>query len=97
MSFFHSLYLLAFFSKRIPSSLLYFCFLKALEYHKKDLEIAERLADRPGMAKAFGNLGNTFKSLKNYVNAVRCCEAHLEITRELGDRLGEVRNVGPFV
>lgn len=42
------------------------------------------------MAKAYGNLGNTFKSLKNYDNAIKCCEAHLEITRELGDRLGEV-------
>eukprot|EP00053_Salpingoeca_punica_P014456 m.131433 g.131433 ORF g.131433 m.131433 type:complete len:614 (-) comp16462_c0_seq3:470-2311(-) len=66
-------------------------FHKALEYHKKDLEIAEKLNDRQGMAKAFGNLGNTFKSLKNYSNAIRCCEAHLEITRELGDRLGEGR------
>lgn len=62
-----------------------------MEYHKKDLEIAEKLNDRTGMAKAFGNLGNTFKSLKNFPHAVRCCEAHLEITRELGDRLGEVR------
>ena len=43
------------------------------------------------MAKAFGNLGNTFKSLKNYVNAIRCCEKHLEITRQLHDRLGEGR------
>eukprot|EP00730_Choanoeca_flexa_P019589 TRINITY_DN9578_c0_g1_i3.p1 TRINITY_DN9578_c0_g1~~TRINITY_DN9578_c0_g1_i3.p1 ORF type:complete len:556 (+),score=212.88 TRINITY_DN9578_c0_g1_i3:239-1906(+) len=64
---------------------------KALEYHKKDLEIAERLNDKQGQAKAFGNLGNTFKSLKNYPNAIRCCEAHLELTRELKDRLGEGR------
>ena len=39
-------------------------------------------------AKAFGNLGNTFKALKNYPNAIKCCEAHLEITKELHDRLG---------
>eukprot|EP00045_Choanoeca_perplexa_P006983 m.61343 g.61343 ORF g.61343 m.61343 type:complete len:556 (+) comp13871_c0_seq2:121-1788(+) len=66
-------------------------FEKALEYHKKDLEIAERLNDKQGQAKAYGNLGNTFKSLKNYPNAIRCCEAHLELTRELRDRLGEGR------
>lgn len=64
---------------------------KALEYHKKDLEIAEQLGDRQGMAKAYGNLGNTFKALKNYTNAIKCCENHLDITRELGDRLGEGR------
>ncbi len=38
-------------------------------------------------------LGNTFKALKNYPNAIRCCEAHLEITRELKDRLGEGINI----
>lgn len=64
---------------------------KALEYHKKDLEIAEQLGDRQGMAKAYGNLGNTFKALKNYTNAIKCCENHLEITRELSDKLGEGR------
>lgn len=57
----------------------------------QDLEIAERLKDRPGQAKAFGNLGNTFKSLNQYDNAIKCCESHLEITREQKDRLGEGR------
>jgi len=66
-------------------------FNKALEYHKKDLEIAQRLQDRPGQAKAYGNLGNTFKSLKKYPQAIRCCESHLEITREQKDMLGEGR------
>ena len=66
-------------------------FHKALEYHKKDLELAEKLGDRAGQAKAYGNLGNTFKSLKYFPNAIRCCEAHLAITRELKDRLGEGR------
>lgn len=66
-------------------------FHKALEYHKKDLEIAQKLDDRNGQAKAYGNLGNTFKSLKNYANAVKCCESHLEITKELKDKLGEGR------
>ena len=46
-------------------------FQKALEYHKKDLELAERREDYAGMAKAYGNLGNTFKSLRQYPNAVR--------------------------
>jgi len=57
----------------------------------QDLETAEKIGDRQGQAKAFGNLGNTFKSLKNFPNAIRCCEAHLEITRELNDKLGEGR------
>ncbi|EDQ84438.1 uncharacterized protein MONBRDRAFT_39276 [Monosiga brevicollis MX1] len=64
---------------------------KALEYHKKDLEIAERQGDKQGMAKAYGNLGNTFKSLKNHESALKCCEQHLELTRQLRDRVGESR------
>eukprot|EP00051_Salpingoeca_urceolata_P027727 m.482972 g.482972 ORF g.482972 m.482972 type:complete len:546 (+) comp22733_c0_seq1:302-1939(+) len=64
---------------------------KALEYHKKDLEIAEKMGDRQGQAKAYGNLGNTFKSLKDHDRAIMCCEEHLKITRELKDRLGEGR------
>jgi G-protein signaling modulator 2 len=64
---------------------------KALEYHKKDLDIAEKIGDRQGMAKAYGNLGNTFKALKNFANAQKCCELHLDITRQLGDVLGEGR------
>ncbi len=66
-------------------------FHKALEYHKKDLEIAEQLKDKQGMAKAYGNLGNTFKALKNFSNAIKCCESHLELTRALNDKLGEGR------
>ena len=45
---------------------------KALEYHKKDLEIAEKMGDLQGMAKAQGNLGNTFKALGNFESAIRC-------------------------
>eukprot|EP00039_Didymoeca_costata_P000955 m.48328 g.48328 ORF g.48328 m.48328 type:complete len:585 (-) comp10563_c0_seq1:1012-2766(-) len=66
-------------------------FHKALEYHRKDLEIAKKLNDRQGQAKAYGNLGNTFKSLKKFGDAIKCCENHLRITRELADRLGEGR------
>lgn len=55
------------------------------------MEIAERLGDRQGQAKAYGNLGNTLKSLKKYDEAIQCCESHLEITRDQGDRLGEGR------
>eukprot|EP00055_Hartaetosiga_balthica_P004707 m.12794 g.12794 ORF g.12794 m.12794 type:complete len:570 (+) comp4060_c0_seq1:30-1739(+) len=64
---------------------------KALEYHKLDLQIAEKLADKQGMAKAHGNLGNTFKSLKDYQKAVFHCETHLDLTRQLNDRFGEGR------
>jgi tetratricopeptide (TPR) repeat protein len=41
--------------------------------------------------QAYGNLGNTFKSLKNYESAIKCCENHLRITREQKDQLGEGR------
>ena len=34
---------------------------------------------------------DSYKSLKNYENAIKCCENHLRITRELRDKLGEGR------
>lgn len=46
--------------------------------------------DRVGEAKASGNLGNTLKVIGKFDEAIVCCMRHLEISRELGDK---VRNV----
>ena len=40
-----------------------------------------------GEAKASGNLGNTLKVLGKFDEAIACCERHLDISRELGDKV----------
>ena len=44
--------------------------------------------DRVGEAKASGNLGNTLKVIGKFDEATVCCMRHLEISRELGDKVG---------
>lgn len=47
--------------------------------------------DRLGEAKSSGNLGNTLKVMGRFDEAALCCERHLTIARQLGDRLSEGR------
>lgn len=49
--------------------------------------IFRTLGDKPGEAKSSGNLGNTLKVMGNYDEAMICCKRHLEIARELGDKV----------
>ena len=48
-------------------------------------------SDRIGEAKASGNVGNVLKMLENYDQAIQFCSRHLEIARELNDKVGEGR------
>lgn len=45
------------------------------------------LNDKLGEAKASGNLGNTLKVLGKFDEAIACCQRHLDISRELNDRV----------
>lgn len=63
---------------------------KALEFHKHDLTLARTLGDRNGEAKASGNLGNTLKVLGKFDEAIVCCTRHLDISRELEDKVYSV-------
>ena len=45
------------------------------------------LGDKLGEAKASGNLGNTLKVLGKFSEATACCERHLDISRELADKV----------
>lgn len=40
-----------------------------------------------GEAKASGNLGNTLKVLQRFDEAVVCCQRHLDIAQEQGDKV----------
>lgn len=41
-----------------------------------------------GEAKASGNLGNTLKVLGRFDEAIVCCQRHLAIAQEQGDKVG---------
>lgn len=49
--------------------------------------IFRTIGDQLGEAKASGNLGNTLKVLGNYEEAIVCCQRHLDISRELNDKV----------
>lgn len=61
---------------------------RALDYHRHDLLLARTIGDRMGEAKASGNLGNTLKVLGRFDEAVVCCQRHLDIAQEQGDKVG---------
>lgn len=48
------------------------------------------MRDRVGEGKASGNLGNTYKMLGRFDEAVECCKTHLNISRELNDQVSFV-------
>lgn len=49
------------------------------------------MEDKLGEAKSSGNLGNTLKVMGRFDEAAICCERHLTLARQLGDRLSEGR------
>lgn len=45
------------------------------------------IEDKIGEAKASGNLANTLKMLGRFEEAITCCLRHLELSRDLGDKV----------
>lgn len=45
------------------------------------------IGDRIGEGKASGNLGNTLKILGRFDEAAVCCQRHLDISQEQGDKV----------
>lgn len=66
-------------------------YVKALEYHKKDLELSEMFGDESGKAKACGNIGNTLQLLGDYDEAIHYLLRNVEISKQLNDTSGEAR------
>lgn len=54
--------------------------------------VCRTIGDRIGEAKASGNLGNTLKVLGRYDEAVVCCQRHLDISQEQGDKVGTAQH-----
>lgn len=49
------------------------------------------MGDKLGEAKSSGNLGNALKVMRKFDEAVICCKRHLEISRELNDKVNSLR------
>lgn len=64
---------------------------RALEYHKQDVELVQRIGDEAAEAKACGNLGNTYKMLGKFDEAAVYCRRYLSICQKLNDKVGEGR------
>lgn len=53
--------------------------------------LGRTIGDLLGEAKASGNLGNTLKVLGRFDEAVVCCQRHLDISRDLNDKVSGAR------
>jgi adenylate cyclase len=60
----------------------------AVQHYKHALEIYRRLDDQPGIASVCNNLGDAFKHLKNYDEAIRFARESERIRTSLGDQPG---------
>lgn len=58
-------------------------------YKHNHFFLFRNMEDKLGEAKSSGNLGNTLKVMGKYDEAMVCCKRHLEISRQLNDKLSE--------
>jgi CHAT domain-containing protein/tetratricopeptide (TPR) repeat protein len=61
---------------------------KAIDYHKKNLEISTAIGDRSGIANSNGSLGIAYYSLGEYQKAIDYHKKDLELSTAIGDRSG---------
>ncbi len=54
------------------------------------LSFTRSMRDRVGEGKASGNLGNTFKMLGRFDEAIECCTTHLVTSKELNDQVSSI-------
>ena len=62
---------------------------KNIDYHEKQLKIAQEIGDRSGEGTAYGNLGIAYHSLSEYRKAIKYHKRRLKIAQEIGDQSGE--------
>mgnify|MGYP000035229358 FL=1 len=63
---------------------------ESLSNFSSKIKNSRSINDRIGEAKASGNLGNTLKMMNQYDSAVSYCKKHLDIARELNDKVSEI-------
>ena len=55
---------------------------------------AIEIDDQAGEGRAYGNLGNAYKSLGNYRKVIECIEKDMKIAIDIRDRAAEGRTYG---
>ena len=56
-----------------------------IKYRKKPLKIADKIGNRGGESKCYGNLGSVYDDLGNFEKAIEYYEKSLKIAKEIGD------------
>jgi len=59
---------------------------QAIEYHQKQLELAEETGNLMQQARALYGLGKVYSANLRLMDGIACCKQHLSIAKELGDR-----------
>ena len=60
---------------------------KAVDIYRRGLELARQESDRRAEANVAANMSNTFKVIGKYEDSLKMCHLHLEICRELEDKV----------
>ena len=47
------------------------------------------MGDKAGEGTSYGNLGNAYQGLGQFITAMECHKRHLKIFKEVGDKTGE--------
>ena len=69
-------------------------FKRAIHYHKRCLEIAQKVGDVSSEGKAFDNLGSDYQGLGDFKTAIHYHRRALEIARKVGDVSNEGKAYG---
>ncbi|XP_015785691.1 G-protein-signaling modulator 2-like [Tetranychus urticae] len=67
------------------------CFLQAVDYYEKNLQLMIELGDKSAQGRALGNLGNTHYLLGNFDQAIYYHTERLRIAQEFKDKAAERR------
>lgn len=65
-----------------------------MHYHEKDLEIAKEVEDKAGEARAYGNLGNSYRRVGNCEKTIEEQKLNLKIAEEVKNRAGQGQACG---
>ena len=64
---------------------------QALKYHMLDLEIGQRIGDKPAQIRASGNIGATYESMGDYDKAGSYHDQLLNIATLVNDREAKIK------
>lgn len=67
---------------------------KALDYHRRALELRQRMKDERGTGVSWNNLGLCYYKLGQYPQAIECYFKALKIREKIGDKSGMATSIG---